>query len=178
MVGRVVTHTRALFNVGPWAMRILMLLAVVSWGGPPLLRLMNVDLSAKPAVLLAYHSTRGPWLGIKLTDGSFTHNDGPTDYIFHAGDWVVWESDVDVMPGATVSGEYTLWCGGKPIASADSHLYSNETRPRWRRGALQIPKGAPTGDCGIRRHGEAIGPNGEHQVKDDYPVINIKVELS
>ena len=153
---------------------VLFLLAVVSWGGDYAVRMVHG--TPRPAVsdVVKGCGWRGPWVGSVSADGTIQHPEGEPDHVFHPGDLITWENCADMLPRSTLSGEFTLWCNGRPIAAADFHLFGHETRRGWKPFGIRAPEGSYSGWCGVRRSGEIIGPDGQH-TKVEAPTINLRI---
>ena len=164
----------ALLDFSAPTKRFLIFVAVISWA-IPLSGYVVQQKVARPQVTLAtYHGTRGPWVGVRGPDGSWTHSDTQPTYTFRVGQAVVWEGWTDVADHTTISGEATLVCDSLPIIAEDYHTYANEKREGWKAFGLHIPNGAPVGECGVRRHIEYTGANGLHE-EIDHPVIHLRI---
>lgn len=164
----------ALLDFSAPTKRFLIFVAAISWAIPLSGYIVQQKVS-KPQVSLAnYHGSRGPWIGARDPDGVWSHHDGQTDYLFKVGQAVVWEAWTDVVEHTTISAEFSLTCDGQIIVAEDAHVYGNEKREGWKAFGVHIPTGAPVGECGIRRHVEYVGQDGQRE-EADYPIIHLRI---
>lgn len=155
--------------------RTIILAVALSWTLPIVQPLLKGKLATNESQeLFDYHGTKGPFSAEIDKDGKLRI--GELKSSFRAGDTVAWVTDINVVPGTTVSSEFTMYCNNKIVAAEDRHLLSGQVRPDGPLPySIKSPSDVPLSDCEIKRVSDFISGDGKRRVKKIFPSIFFRI---